>query len=96
MELEIAAFRHLGDGADLVERIDSPKIGCLRQADRAGLAPVDLSRSDTRQCFSEAVSIDPAMVPANGDELYTAAEEPRGIGLGGIDVRGLAAVDDSP
>ena len=67
MELEAATFRHLGDRADLVKRIDCPKIGRLRQADRAGLASMDLSRRDTRLCFSKAVGIDPAVVPANGD-----------------------------
>ena len=69
MELEAAPFRHLGDSADLVKRIDCTKIGRLRQTDRGGLAPVNLPRRNRCKCVGEAVVTDPAVLTAEDPAL---------------------------
>src|SRR5271167_39835 len=96
MELEAARSSHLDDGADLIERVDPAEIGRLGQIDCTGLAAMNLPRRDPGQCLGEAVGADPAVLAADRSELDAAAEEAGGIGLGGIDVRHLAAIDDPP
>src|SRR6516164_11033739 len=96
MQLEPPPFGHLGDSADLLDRVDRTEVGRLGQTDRTRLAAVDLPRRNPRKSFGKAVGIDLAMVPADGGELQAPAEEPRGIGLSGIYVCDLTAINDPP
>ena len=81
---------------DLVERIDRAKIARLGQVDRGRLAAMQLARRDRRRGFRRAAGVDPAILAGDRRKLEPAAEKPGGIGLGRVDVRLLAAIDDAP
>ncbi len=76
--------------------IDRAEIARLGQVDRRGLAAVKLARRDPGQDFGEALGADPAVFAGDRGELEAAAEKACGIGLGCVDVRRFAAIDDAP
>ena len=96
MDLEAAGFRDIGDGADLVERINRAEIARLGQVDRGGLAAMQLPRLDRGEGAGEGVGIDASMIAGDGRQLHAAAEKPGGIGFRCVDVRRLAAINETP
>jgi hypothetical protein len=96
VEPETAPLGGLGNRPDLVEAIHRSEIGRLGQADRARLASVKLRGRDPGQRLGQQYGVDFAVLPADRSQLEAAAEEPRSVGFGSVDVCGFAAIDDAP
>ena len=93
---EAARPGDLGDRANVVEPVDRAEIARLGQVDRRRLAAMELARLDAGEGLRQRVGADPPMGPGDRHELQPAAEKPRGVGLRGVDVRRLAAIDEAP
>ena len=57
---------------------------------------MQLARLDRGERAGERIGIDAAIIARDRRQLQAAAEKPGGVGLRGVDVRRLAAIDDTP
>ncbi len=91
--------RRVGDVTefrDLVDPVDRPGLGRLRQRQRAGLGRFDKPARKARQCLAKGCGRDLAAVSGDPDQLRAAGEEFRGAALVVVDMRLLVAEHGLP
>ena len=96
VQLEAARFGDFRERPHLVQPVDGAKIGGLGQIDRRRLPTVDLPGLHRGQHPRKGIGVELAVAARHRRELESAAEKSRGVRLGCVDVRRLAAIDETP